>query len=219
MKKFINILFFCWAVLFAVSSYAYSSKFDEARGKTSHSQTHDDETIPEESFIDVWYKNLASPLKSNETHRAITISMAGDSLFIEDGSVWSISDNSKKTALNWKKKDPLSITQNNNWFFSTEYAYKIINLSTKEYIYVDLDIGPYENSKYSHYITSINMQQKEITLENMSIWDISSYDEKALEEWRVLDTIIIGVNSAKTSAKKNILINGNVSNYVRATQK
>ena len=51
-------------------------------------------------------------------HNPITISIFGDSVEMEDGSIWTITSSDATTTLNWFASDVLIISQNHTWFSS-----------------------------------------------------------------------------------------------------
>lgn len=158
---------------------------------------------------------------SNSSHWLTAISVNNDqySLQLEDGSQWRIQSYDSSKVLNWKANDPLVITQNNRWF--TKYNYQIINNSNGTKVEAKLFLGPFEHSEYSHFIASIDKDNRVIALNDSTHWEISYLDKAIFREWQLSDYIIIGTNSNTSiwdSEKETLLINVNMDNCARAKQ-
>ena len=148
-------------------------------------------------------------------HNPLVISFLGDSIELEDGSVWTISSSDAFKTLYWLTSDLLVITPNHDWFSS--YLYRITNQSTGVSVKCNLSLIPVYNGLYTHWISAINYYTQEIALEDGSIWQISGLDSSVFSKWIVNDTVIIGVNDAfLAGSKENILINAETLSYVRA---
>lgn len=152
----------------------------------------------------------------SSAHWMIGVSVLGDELNIEDGSVWKISQYDGYKALNWLPQDPLLITQNTRWF--SKYTYRIINKNTKTSIEANLYRGPLKQGEHTLYITQLFTNQNELVLSDNSYWEISYFDQFPFRNWMVGDAIIIGHNSGFDSAYENILINVNMNHFIRAKQ-
>lgn len=140
-------------------------------------------------------------------------------LELEDGSVWKINRYDGVKALNWRSKDPLTITQNNRWFSRQEY--RIINKANGTSVEASLYLGPILGGEFSRFIINIDHYGKEITLSDYSRWDISYLDSAIFKDWALDDYLIIGINSDTSfwdSTSDALLINVNMNNCVRAKQ-
>lgn len=146
-------------------------------------------------------------------HRPIGHSILGDTIELEDGSIWSVRSGDRYKIFNWLGSDSILILPNHKWFSSYDYA--LVNQNTGETIQVNLTFGPIYNGVYTHWIVAIDYYNRKICLEDGSIWNISYFDEGMLNNWLVNDTIIIGINDGWfASSRPNILINVNMNNYI-----
>ncbi len=145
-------------------------------------------------------------------HRPIAVSLLGDAVELEDGSIWSISASERYKTLDWMTGDVVIVTPNHTWF--SVYDYCLINLNTGASVSVNLSLGPIYNGYYTHWIVAIDYANRELCLEDGSVWRISSLDQANMYKWLPNDTIIIGINDGWFSGSNpNILINVNVNNY------
>ncbi len=152
----------------------------------------------------------------NNIHTLVAVSALGDTVEIEDGSVWKVSTYDGSRAQGWRSTDPLMITQNNRWFSS--YAYRIVNQNTNTSIEANLFLGPIKHGQYSRYISDMDTTRGLIKLTDTTHWEISSGDLAIFRDWAVNDSIIIGYNSGWDSSSEGLLINVTMNNYVRARQ-
>ncbi|MEI6242289.1 MAG: hypothetical protein WCP39_02665 [Chlamydiota bacterium] len=149
-----------------------------------------------------------------EFHFIRSISGVGESIEIEDGSVWKLSENNMRI-LSWKNTDPLIITQNHSWF--SDYSYVIVNKYTGESVLATLDLGPLEDSQWLKKVQFVNVSRSEIILDNQTKWKVSSWDRDLIKEWKSGDVVIIGTNTSQFSFKKNLLINVSMNEYIRVS--
>jgi len=150
------------------------------------------------------------------THWLSAVSGLGDTVELEDGSVWKINSYDSYKALNWRSNDPLAITQNNRWFSS--FNYRIINKNTGASIEGNLFLGPVEKGPHTRYIVAIDKSHKEIQLSDNTRWEISYLDSSIFKDWALGDAIVIGVNSGWDSGSEALLVNVNMNNCSRAKQ-
>lgn len=145
----------------------------------------------------------------------LAVSALGDTVELMDGSIWSVSSNDRYKTFDWLTSDQIIIKPNHSLFSS--YHYKLTNLSTKANVAVNLSLGPIYNGVHTHWIVAIDYQNRQICLEDGTVWSIKKSDRGAMNKWIVNDTVIIGVNDGYFSSKSNpnILINVNVLNYAR----
>jgi hypothetical protein len=153
-------------------------------------------------------------------HCLTGVSALGDSVELEDGSVWKISLYDGYKALRWHSDDPIMITQNHQWF--SKFNYRIVNQNTGTCLEANLFLGPLEHGQYTLYITSIDRAAGELEITNgwrESIhWEISAGDIAAFQNWVLGDAVIIGQNSGWDSDCEALLINVNLNASVRAKQ-
>lgn len=152
----------------------------------------------------------------NEVHTLAAVSALGDSVEIEDGSVWKVSTYDGYKARSWRSTDPLTITQNHAWFSS--YTYRIVNRNTGASIDANLYLGPFTNGAYSRYILTIDQVKGIVTLTDNSHWEVSDSDKSIFRNWMANDSVIIGVNTGWDSACEGLLINVTTNNHARAHQ-
>lgn len=145
-------------------------------------------------------------------HSPVGISLFGDSIELEDGSIWSIRSIDTYIVRGWLPTDVIVITPNHSWFSS--YNYKITNQNTGEYVSGDMFLGPVYTSPYTRWIAAIDYYNDIIYLDDGSIWEMSLFDSGIIDEWLIDDPVIIGVNDGwLSSTRPNILINVNMLNY------
>lgn len=145
-------------------------------------------------------------------HRPIAVSLLGDTVELEDGSIWVVSSDHRYRTLDWMTSDVIVITPNHDWFSS--YNYRLININTGASVKVNLALGPIYNGYFTHWIIAIDYLNRDICLEDGSVWKISSVDSSAMNKWLPNDTVIMGINDGWYSGSNpNILINVNVNNY------
>jgi hypothetical protein len=149
-------------------------------------------------------------------HCLLSVSAAGYSLDIEDGSRWQISPTDAPKLASWGSQDPLIITQNHNWF--SNYNYRIINHATGSTLYANLANGPIKNGPYTHYIQSVNSCTGEIVLNDLTSWQVSFLDQASIYDWYINDAVIIGYNSGWDTDCQGLLINVTKKDHVRAAQ-
>jgi len=153
-------------------------------------------------------------------HTLSGVSALGDSVELEDGSVWKICRYDGYKALNWRANDPLVITQNHAWF--SGYEYRIVNQVSGACLEANLFLGPLEHGQNTLYITGIDRTAGELIVSNghgeSLCWDISSNDFSIFQNWALHDAIIIGQNSRWDSNCEGLLINVNMNNAARARQ-
>lgn len=157
-------------------------------------------------------KSLYYTMHPGAYHNPVSISIFGDTLEIEDGSIWAISSSDAYTTLNWFSTDLIVITPNHSWF--SAYNFRLTNQNTGESVAANLYLGPFYNSPYTRWIASIDHYSHTVYLNDGSAWSMSSFDASIVNKWFINDTVIIGVNDGWLySTSPNILINVNMLNY------
>jgi len=149
-------------------------------------------------------------------HNPYAVSLFGDTVELEDGSIWAVSLSDRHKTLDWMTSDVILVTQNTSWF--SVYNYVLVNLNTGVHVNVNLSLGPIYNGLYTHFVTAVDYLHSEIYLEDGSIWKVSNWDTSISSQWLPNDTIIIGVNDdwLTQGLSPNILINVNTNNYAAA---
>jgi len=159
-------------------------------------------------------------------HFITSVSAVGDMISIEDESVWKLTTPYQRL-LQWKQTDPLTISPNDSWFSSSYGKYKITNLLTKQFVYVNQHFNPKKNNKNTLYVKSIDREKGKIELTNSSIWLIHPKDYRSLNDWEINDAILVGSCEGKASSwseyfwygnkpkMDHILINFNIDSFVK----
>jgi hypothetical protein len=149
-------------------------------------------------------------------HNPLSVSVFGDSITLEDGSIWAVSSSDSYKTLNWLTTDLLVITPNHEWF--SMYEYCITNQNTGMTVRVTMVLGPLYDALFRNWIVAIDYVLDRVWLNDGSVWDMAIGDYTVLQKWLPGDTVIIGVNDGWfASYNPNILINVNVANYARGT--
>lgn len=147
-------------------------------------------------------------------HHPIFITPLGDTIELEDGSIWAVHPNDRFKTYNWLTSDAIKITPNHAWFSS--YTFRITNLNTSESVEVNLFMRPIYNGVYTHWIVAIDYIHNQLCLEDGSVWDLSGFDYMVFKNWILNDTLIIGTNDTLFSSRPNILINCDTNSYIEA---
>lgn len=148
-------------------------------------------------------------------HFPLSISYSGDTIELEDGSIWSVRWSDRNKTLDWLISDIIHITPNSDWFSS--YNYRLVNQNTGASVAVNLALGPIYNGFYTHWIIGIDYDHNKVYLEDGSHWTIDGSDSSILYKWLPNDTIIIGTNDSWWPfSKPNILLNVAMLNHVTA---
>ncbi len=143
-------------------------------------------------------------------HHPIAVSLLGETVELEDGSIWSVSSGDRHKTLDWMTGDVIIIIPNHSWFSS--YDYRLVNLNTGAKVKVNLSLGPIYNGIYTHWILAIDYNNREICLEDGSVWKMSWWDSSIVNQWLPNDTVIIGINDGWFSGgNPNMLINVNMN--------
>ncbi|HLB52544.1 MAG TPA: hypothetical protein VJK48_02405 [Chlamydiales bacterium] len=154
------------------------------------------------------------------SHVIVEVSILGDSVKLEDGSIWNVGRYDSYRLQNWRVNDTVTITQNHSWFSS--YKYRIVREQTGSTIEANLFLGPIEQGPYTLYIITLDPVQGLIHLMSgkgeLTRWEISSSDRNLFAEWRFGDAVIIGQNTGWDRTCESYLINVNENAGVRAKQ-
>lgn len=149
-------------------------------------------------------------------HSISAISALEDFIALEDGSIWGVNPSLIQNIASWKESDQLLIYPNSSFF--SKYKYVIHNKTLGQTVEVTMTMGPLVNGNFSLRILAINFAKGEVLLQDNSKWTICSSDKYILEKWIVGDYIIVGNSNSWFCPLKNILINVNTYNHVRAQQ-
>jgi len=173
------------------------------------------QTTSEEQSLGYW-NSYPATYYSVHVHQLAAVSPWGDTVEIEDGSVWQVHPSHAYKVLGWLTSDSLTITQNTSWF--SRYNYRIINKRTNQSVEVNLSLGPLTNGPYTRYIVAADLDRKEIMLNDNTHWAISWFDTSTFNKWALNDAIIIGINSGFDHKCESILINVTNNDSLRAHQ-
>lgn len=193
----------------------------EERAIAQRDETEELASLDEESSLEIVKKGLESkdlvPKKVYYTshegayHRPIAVTIFGEQVTLEDGSIWTVSSWDQWKTLDWYTTDTILVMQN-KWLFSS-YKFMLVNQNTGKEVECNLTLGPIYSGAYTHWIVAIDYYNFEVILEDGSIWQIDPFDYSVMKKWLVNDTIIVGVNEASCVYHPNILINVNMVNY------
>ncbi|CCB90400.1 hypothetical protein WCH_CX17680, partial [Waddlia chondrophila 2032/99] len=90
----------------------------------------------------------------------------------------------------------------------------LVNLNTGAKVKVNLSLGPIYNGIYTHWILAIDYSNREVYLEDGSVWKMSWWDSSIVNQWLPNDTVIIGINDGWFSGSNpNMLINVNMNDH------
>lgn len=150
-------------------------------------------------------------------HHAINISPKGDTLELEDGSIWSTSHSDRHKSKDWLADDILVLTPNHSWFSS--YDYRFTNQTTGSSIEANITLGPILANKNVHRIFAMDAAKGILTLSDGSQWDMSWFDHAIVEEFQVHDFVILGNNDGWwKSFNPNIMFNCATMKHARASR-
>lgn len=156
---------------------------------------HHSEDSDEEAFVCGSYSNFTIQHQRGY-HQPIHVTPGGDHVTIEDGSVWQISQDDMYKTREWCFGEPVLIYPNYSWFSS--YAFIFFNIKRGDFVKTNMSLTPLldgECGLYRMYIYSIDYVNQIVTLNDFSVWQISSFDRGAFLNWIPGDTVIIGVNT------------------------
>lgn len=151
-------------------------------------------------------------------HSPAHITIFGEQVQLQDGSIWSIYPDERYKVLNWLPTDVVVIMPNHSWLTGSSYPYRLVNQNTgvSAIATLDLFLVPAYHSLYNHIIVAYDDANQMICLEDGSTWKVTFWDYST--RWKIGHTIIIGVNDGSASSSyPNILINADRLEYVRAT--
>lgn len=197
-----------------IQKFMEAQALEEQEGEEQSDQKKDDcDAQVQAGLFANQYPQLFFPYSC---HSISAVSTLGDSVALEDGSIWDVHPSAKNEVLSWKESDPLLIFPNRAWF--STYKYKICNQVLKTEVEANMTYGPLVGGEFSLQIIAIDPVKNEIYLSDNSRWRICSSDNYLLNEWLVGDYIIVGSNNSWFCSLKNVLINSNMYNHVRAQQ-
>ncbi len=135
-------------------------------------------------------------------------------LGLEDGSQWDILPKDAVRMQNWKTGDLLVISPHYSWFGSG--SYDVTNQTAASSVRADLRSGSTPYGTDSHWVVYLDFKRGHVTLEDGSIWCVSSSDATLFLNWEINDHIILGRYHTRFSPYDHILINVQMNAHVRA---
>lgn len=157
----------------------------------------------------------------------------GESITIEDGSVWTVHPSHEMKVASWHEKQVIQIRVRdefldkinplnwNLWGKKPSYLYEIKNLTTNQRVPVRLSLGPIKSSPCRRTITAINPFQGIIYLNDNSAWKVSRKitSRLHLSKYLIGDAVIIATKNDKPNFwdNSNTLINVSDNSYVEIT--
>ncbi len=170
-----------------------------------------EESIDSESGLTA--RGLFTTSHEGAFHNPPVVSAMGDHVWLEDGSCWEVQYKDRKNTLDWFTGDLITVTPNHDWFSS--FRYRLNNKETGVSVRVNLKEVVFGNGFYTpRQIVSIDTSNREVCLDDGSIWYVTWWDRGELKRWNKGEFVVIGVNDSWWSGKKNILINVHTLDYV-----
>lgn len=160
---------------------------------------------------ELFSKDLFFTTHDGAFHFPIAISVYGEEITFEDGSVWGVAPHDQWKTLNFFANDRLLVMQN-KWC-SSYYQFMIVNQSTGMEVECNLIRSPHCCGPSIHWIVAIDFYHYTVTLEDGSVWNIDPVEYPYISSWLLNDLIIIGFNQEGCSCHPNILINAYRLNY------
>ncbi len=169
--------------------------------RTKHAQ--EEEHVQAKCLEGIWTNRAYQP-----TYYIKSIGADGDTIAMNDETMWAIASSSAHIANNWQANTPILITPS-KWY--SKYDYYLTNQLTHESVTAKLSQGPF--LKYSILINAIDQSRGTVYLSNGTQWNVSR--DESFNFWQRGQAVLIGENS-RWSGKKHILININENNYLTA---
>jgi hypothetical protein len=161
------------------------------------------QTCKAKCFGGEWFSQAYQP-----TYYVKCTGVDGETLTMNDETVWAIANNSMSTVASWAPNSPIVITPS-NWY--SQYDYYITNVLTHESATAKLSQGPFV--KYSIFIEQIDWNGGFIYLTNGTRWTIAPSNR--VRPWQAGQAVLIGLNT-KWLSRGYILVNINEDNYLEA---
>jgi hypothetical protein len=121
----------------------------------------------------------------------------GDTIKLEDGTMWSIRKADAKLASDWRTDDRVIVRPNSSRL--SIYAYELVNLDTGDILEASLAVGPLVDGAYSLRIADIDLYRNRILIRDgagrTTTLSTSSFDREVIEGWQRGDYVVFGVNN------------------------
>ena len=135
------------------------------------------------------------------------VGVDGETLTMNDETVFVIANNSMATVASWTQNSPIVISPS-RWY--SQYSYYITNTLTHETATAKLSQGPLV--KYAIFIQQIDWNSGYVYLSNGTQWTIRSSNN--MRPWQAGQAVLIGQNAWLTGY---ILVNVNEDNYLESS--
>lgn len=126
------------------------------------------------------------------THTAINVGPKGDTIELENGSIWIVDPSDYSKTLDWMRTDAIKLTPNHSWFSS--YDYVLTNVITQASVRANISMPPFKDSVYSIRIDALDLKARRVTLSDGSIWEMSMFDDGIIAKWNIKDIVMLGNN-------------------------
>ena len=189
-----------WLCLTTLPSFAASP--DSPRVHVGKQTSHHHRRAPprEKCLFDEWFSRSYHP-----TYYLKGTGADGETLTMNDETVWVIAGNSTETVASWALNSPIVISPS-RWY--SKYGYYITNTRTNETATAKLSQGPFV--KYAIFIQQIDWNSGFVSLSNGTRWTVRP---SRSTPWQTGQAVLIGQNSGWTGY---ILVNINQDTYLEA---
>lgn len=164
-------------------------------------------------------KNLYFTTNSNALHFVTAVTRPyGDSVQFEDGSICSIFSVDAYKTLNWLTSDNILIMPNTDYMWSSLYPYVLQNQQTGVRVQATFIAAPWVDGAYSRWIYSIDYYNRQICLNDSSVWTVPVSESWILNSFLPGDYVFMGFNNSPGNGLgANILINFSTMQFVYST--
>ena len=177
------------------ASFLHHSKKHSHRAKTKQCKA--------KCLSSDWFSQAYQP-----TYYIKSTGVDGETLTMNDETVWAIASNSASTVASWAPNSPIVITPS-KWY--SQYDFYITNALTHESATAKLSQGPFV--KYAIFIQQIDWNSGFVYLTNGTRWTFSP--SCRIRPWQAGQAVLIGLNTGWAS-NGYILVNINEDNYLEA---
>lgn len=147
------------------------------------------------------------------THNVVGFSESRDIAFLDDGSVWNISQDDLYVIEHWSLNQPIRISLTGHPVYPYWLTNQNVGSEVDEVIASLSHVIPNMNTRH---IANINNVSNEILLDDGSTWKMAPNDSEIISQMSVNDVLIIGLNNGRMlSTFPNILINPSVNDFPR----
>lgn len=151
-------------------------------------------------------------------HQAVSIGYYGESVSIEDGSIFAVRGRDQWLVRGWPAGSLVTLAPNHGHFFgliSSGYDLCLVNTDLNEKVEVDLVAGPFLFGPESLWITGIDYYTGFLYLNDGSILEVDSFDRGLMSEWLLNEHVILGCNDGWHQQFPFMVVNVASVDYVR----